>query len=123
MINLLKPLRAEGLFVTVMPKEDDLIIECRIYITDRDSDANTTNILILSPEGYLQDENQVCLACKTSPGEVRTKVNGSISCPLSCGSYTRPYALIEKIYRAKLNNLSVLPSYMASTISAALTTK
>jgi hypothetical protein len=113
-------LRAEGYFVSITPKEEDLILECRIYITDRDDETGTINILEV-PEGHVRDENEKCLGCKSVPGEMRTLTRGCISCPLSCGSFTRPFTLTEKVYRAKLGaNLGTMPSQMASTISAVL---
>ena len=112
-------LRSEGFFVTILSKEEDYIVECRIYITDHDEETGTINILEV-PKDQLVDDNEKCLACKTSPGEVRIMARGCISCPLLCGSFTRPFALTEKVYRAKLNNLSVLPPQMVSIISAAL---
>jgi hypothetical protein len=116
----LRSLQSEGYFVSIAPKEEDYILECRIYITDRDDETGTINILEV-PEGDLRDENNKCLGCKSIPGEVRTLTRGCISCPLSCGSFTRPFALTEKIYRAKLgSNLSSMPSQMASIISATL---
>ena len=113
-------LRAEGYFVSIAPKEEDYILECRIYITDKDDETGTINILEI-PEHEVRDENDKCLGCKSVPGEVRTLSRGCISCPLGCGSFTKPFALIEKIYRTKLgSNLGSMPSQMASTISAAL---
>jgi hypothetical protein len=122
----LRALRSEGYFVSIVPKEDYFILECRIYITDRDDETGTINILEV-PEGSsdpfsgeVRDENNKCLGCKSIPGEVRTLTRGCISCPLSCGSFTRPFALTEKIYRTKLGTDLSMPSQMASTISAVL---
>ena len=122
----LRALRAEGLFVIITPKEDDLILEWRVYITDQDDETGTINILEVSEysdDGQLRDENNKCLACKSVPGEVRKISRGSISCPLACGSFTKPFALIERVYRTKLGpdlTISSMPPQMASTISAAL---
>jgi hypothetical protein len=116
----LQSLRSEGYFVSISPKEEDYIIECRIYITDRDDETGIINVLELR-EGQVRDENNKCLGCKSVPGEVRILTRGCISCPLACGSFTRPFALTEKVYRAKLgSSLGSMPSQMASTISAAL---
>lgn len=122
----LRALRSEGYFVSIVPKEDYFIVECRIYITDRDDETGIINILEV-PEGPIdhcsgevRDENNKCLGCKSIPGEVRTLTRGCISCPLSCGSFTRPFALTEKVYRTKLGTDLNMPSQMASTISAVL---
>jgi hypothetical protein len=122
----LRALRTEGYFVSITPKEDYFIIECRIYIVDRDDETGTMDILEVPGDSYghgtiYRDENNKCLGCKSVPGEVRTIRPGSISCPLSCGSFTKPFALTEKVYRAKLgSNLTGLPPMMLSTISAVL---
>lgn len=120
----LRSLRTEGYFVSISPKEDYFILECRIYIVDRDDETGTMDILEV-PEtihGHeLRDENDKCFGCKSVPGEIRKLMPGSISCPLSCGSFTKPFALTEKVYRAKLgSDLSALPPMVASTISASL---
>jgi len=115
----LRELQSEGYFVSIVPKEDYFILECRIYITDTDDETGTINILELT-EGRVRDENDKCLGCKSIPGEVRTLTRGCISCPLSCGSFTRPFALTEKVYRTKLGTDLSMPSQMASTISAVL---
>jgi len=115
----LKPLREEGLFVSIMPKEDDLIVECRIYITDRDEETRTTTILEVHGDN-VRDDSDRCIACKARLCQMRSPLRGSISCPL-CGSYTEPYSLVEKVYRGKLGSkLTTFPSAMAQKISAAL---
>ena len=115
----LKPLREDGLFVSLHQKEDDLIVECRIYITDQDQETRTINILEVRGDD-VRDDNMKCVACEAHLGEMRTPVRGSISCPLCC-SYTKPYALVEKVYRGKLGSkLETFPSAMATKISAAL---
>lgn len=119
--NKLRSLRSEGLFVTIVQKEDYFIIECKVYITDHDDETGTTNILEIW-DNELRDENEKCLGCKSFLGEVRQGGRGCISCPLGCGSFTRPYALTEKVYRTKLGATitSNMPPQIASTISAAL---
>ena len=106
--------------LTINLAKDSSKSQCRIYITDKDDETGTINILEI-PEHEVRDENDKCLGCKSVPGEVRTLSRGCISCPLGCGSFTKPFTLIEKIYRTKLgSNLGSMPSQMASTISAAL---
>jgi len=119
--NKLRSLRSEGLFVNITQKEDYFIVECKVYITDQDEDTGTINILELW-DHESRDENEKCLGCKSFPGEVHQVSRGCISCPLGCGSFTRPYALTEKVYRTKLGATitSNMPPEMASTISAAL---
>lgn len=118
-IECLKSLRAEGYFVSLQQKEDDTIIQCKIYITDHDDETGTTNILEI--HDALRDETQNCLGCRASPGEIRGYTRGSVLCPLLCGSYTKSYALTEKTYRGKLGSkITNMPSEMASKIYDAL---
>ena len=124
----LRSLRSEGYFVSITPHDDDYIVECRIYITDRDDETGTINLLEVPQElvydnAQIRNENEACFGCKSIAGEVRTLTRGCISCPLSCGSFTRPFALIEKIYKGKLESdltISGMPPQMASVISAVL---
>ena len=124
----LRSLRSEGYFVSITPHNDDYIVECRIYITDRDDETGTVNLLevptaLIYDNAQLRNENEKCLGCKSIPGEERELTRGCISCPLSCGSFTRPFALIEKIYKGKLESdltISGIPPQMASVISAVL---
>ncbi|NDB85915.1 MAG: hypothetical protein EB127_24930 [Alphaproteobacteria bacterium] len=124
----LRSLRSEGYFVSITPHDDHYIVECRIYITDKDDETGTINILevpeaLIHKNAQLQNENEICLGCKSIPGEVRELTRGCISCPLSCGSFTRPFALTEKIYKGRLGSdltISGMPSQMASVILAVL---
>ena len=122
----LRSLRSEGYFVSITPHDDHYIVECRIYITDKDDETGTINLLevpeaLIHNNAQLQNENERCLGCKSIPGEVRTLTRGCISCPLSCGSFTRPFALTEKIYKGRLGSdltINGMPSQMASAILA-----
>ena len=122
----LRSLRSEGYFVSIMPHDNHYIVECRIYITDKDDETGTLDLLevpeaLIHNNAQLQNENERCLGCKSIPGEVRTLTRGCISCPLSCGSFTRPFALTEKIYKGRLGSdltINGMPSQMASAILA-----
>lgn len=99
----LAPLRAEGLFVSILGEGDynySVKVECRLYVTDIDEETGTTELLqVYEGEPLRSDEHSLCVACRAEEGEVRPSVRGSVKCPL-CGVQTMPWALRERRYCA-----------------------
>jgi hypothetical protein len=95
----LKPLRREGIFVKDIEYFDEKQHECSLtlanYITDTDDGRD---IDCLYEKGDIDADSCYCeaITCGTQTSDTRC-----VPCPF-CGVSTKPYALKERLYTAKL---------------------
>lgn len=100
--QFLKPLRSEGLFVTIfgLNSPNSYVVDCTLYFTDTAEDGGPANPFSYDIKQPLRTKpDNACICCEQVATEERkTLINNSIPCPV-CFSSVEPNKFKRRTFR------------------------